>query len=100
MTAPNHEPVIVEGGLAVSFVVRVAGRNVSCTLSRAVLEHYFWLQNGAGDEQMLRTFANGRRRITAIAERKALRHSAASVRLDELDFSRQHPVSLDLIAKP
>jgi hypothetical protein len=81
-------PAVVDGGHAIAFEVIAAGRVVKCTMSRQLLEHYFWLQPNADDARMLKTFNDGRHRIVAIAERKALRLAAASIHLEASDFQR------------
>jgi hypothetical protein len=89
MNAINSvEPTVVAGGQEIAFEVISAGRVVKCTVSRESLQHYFWLQPGAGDARVLKTFNDGRRRIVAIAERKALRLAAASIHLTTSDFQR------------
>lgn len=84
----STEAVVVDGGHAVGFDVIVAGRVVRCTVSRESLQNYFWLQPDADNARMLKTFNDGRHRIVAIAERKALRLAAASIHLDAADFER------------
>jgi hypothetical protein len=89
MDATNSvEPTVVDGGHAVAFELIAAGRVVKCTVSRESLQHYFWLQPDADDTRMLKTFNDGRHRIVAIAERKALRLAAASIHLEASDFQR------------
>jgi len=89
MNATNFvEPTVVDGGLAVAFELIAAGRVVKCTISRESLQHYFWLQPGADDARVLKIFNDGRHRIVAIAERKALRLAAASIHLEVTDFQR------------
>ncbi|WP_213766503.1 DUF1488 family protein [Caballeronia sp. dw_19] len=80
------EPTVVGGGLAVAFELLAAGRVVKCTVSRESLQHYFWLQPDADDARVLKIFNDGRRRIVAVAERKARRLAAASVHLEAADF--------------
>jgi len=89
MNAINSvEPTLVGGGLAVAFEVIAAGRVVKCTVSRESLQRYFWLQSDADDARVLKIFNDGRHRIVAIAERKALRLAAASIHLEVADFQR------------
>jgi hypothetical protein len=89
MDATNSdEPTVVGGGHAIAFEVIVAGRVVKCTMSRESLQDHFWLQPGEGDARMLKKFNDGRHRIVAIAERKALRLTAASIHLEASDFQR------------
>ena len=84
----SPEAIVVDGGLAVAFELITAGRVVKCTVSRESLQRFFWLQPDADDARVLKTFIDGRHRIVAIAERKALRLAAASIRLEAADFQR------------
>jgi Protein of unknown function (DUF1488) len=89
MDATNStEALVADGGLAVAFEVIAAGRVVKCTVSCESLQRYFWLQPGADDARVLKIFNDGRHRIVAIAERKALRLAAASIHLEVADFQR------------
>ena len=83
MDATNStEALVADGGLAVAFEVIAAGRVVKCTVSCESLQRYFWLQSDADDARLLKIFNDGRQRIVAIADRKALRHAAASIHLE------------------
>ena len=84
----SPEAIVVGGGLAVAFELIAAGRVVKCTVSRESLQRFFWLQPDADDTRVLKIFNDGRHRIVAIAERKALRLAAASIRLEAADFQR------------
>jgi Protein of unknown function (DUF1488) len=55
------------------FVTTVLEQEVPCTITRAALERHFWVPPGASDARLLRAFADGRKRITAEAERKWLK---------------------------
>jgi hypothetical protein len=89
MDATNStEAIVADDGLAVAFEVIAAGRVVKCTVSCESLQRYFWLQPGADDARVLKIFNDGRHRIVAIAERKALRLAAASIHLEVTDFQR------------
>ncbi|MFT4439109.1 DUF1488 family protein [Caballeronia sp. 15715] len=61
---------------------------MKCTVSRESLQRFFWLQPDADDARVLKIFIDGRHRIVAIAERKALRLAAASIPLEAGDFQR------------
>jgi len=87
-TTNSVEPTVVGGGLAVAFELIAAGRVVKCTVSRESLQHYFWLQPGADDARALKIFNDGRKRIAAVAERKARRLATASIHLEATDFQR------------
>lgn len=89
MDATNSDgPTVVDGGHAIAFELIAAGRVVKCTVSRESLQHYFWLQPDADDARMLKIFNDGRRRIIAIAERKARRLATVSIHLAAADFQR------------
>jgi hypothetical protein len=55
-------------------------------IERAALEDYFWLPTGADTARILRTFADGRERIIAVARRKWLAHQDTVVRIAAHDF--------------
>jgi hypothetical protein len=82
------QPHLSEDGRAVMFTVTAGGREVKSSISRAALEQYFWLRNDADAECVLRTFSAGHQRITALAQRIALKSGAAEIRLDAADFAR------------
>jgi hypothetical protein len=83
----SHEPSLVENGRAVMFTVVTAGREVKALITRTALEQYFWLGTDASEGRVLRIFADGRQRITAVTQRLALRSGATEVRLDADDFA-------------
>jgi hypothetical protein len=85
----SYEPSLVENGRAVMFTVVAAGREVKTLITKAALEQYFWLSPDADESHVLRTFSDGRHRITAVTQRMALRSGATEVRLDAEDFARQ-----------
>ena len=74
-------------GSAIAF--RLSGRigDVECAITREALEVHFWLPVGADASRMLRTFADGRNRIVAVAERKMRARPGQPVRLNSHDFS-------------
>lgn len=72
----------------VAFVVFARGRAVQCSITRDVLEQYFWAPIGADDARLLKAYTDGRKRIAAAAERKVLRGSIEPIRLNAADFSR------------
>ena len=67
---------------------RLPGRigGAECAIPREALEVHFWLPVGADTSRMLRTFADGRNRIVAVAERKMLARPDQPVRLTGNDF--------------
>jgi hypothetical protein len=54
---------------------------VTCVVSRAALEAYFWLAPSADDARTLKVFHDGFGRIHAIAERKLLAHPSKHLEL-------------------
>jgi hypothetical protein len=80
------EPRLSADGRAVSFVLSVRGRELECAITREALEQHFWLQPGAGEARILKTFDDGRKRIVAVAERKLLAHPAEKLALVPADF--------------
>jgi hypothetical protein len=72
------------------FVTTVRGQEVPCTIARDALERHFWVPDGASDARLLRAFADGRKRITAVAERKWLKPTStpgARIALTVADFT-------------
>ncbi|KAA0998111.1 DUF1488 domain-containing protein [Paraburkholderia panacisoli] len=59
---------------------------VACAITREALEAQFWLPPDAGQVRMLKAFADGRRRIMAVAERKVHLRPGEPVRLTADDF--------------
>ncbi|MDR6470958.1 hypothetical protein ABIE53_004584 [Burkholderia sp. OAS925] len=81
------EPSVSPDGRAVIFQLSARGRELECAVTREALEQYFWLQRGAAEDRMLKTFADGRKRITAVAERKMLARPGEKVLLTISDFA-------------
>jgi Protein of unknown function (DUF1488) len=74
----------------VMFVTTVREREVPCTITRDALEQHFWVPAGASDARLLRAFADGRKRIIAVAERKWLKRTStpgAPIGLAAADFT-------------
>jgi hypothetical protein len=72
----------------VIFDAHVGERSVQCSIAREALEQYFWAPVGASDAQLLKSYADGRRRIEAIVSRKLLAAPGEAVGLDMSDFAR------------
>ncbi|MFT4064569.1 DUF1488 family protein [Paraburkholderia sp.] len=87
MTTIEAAASVSADGRAVIFQFSSRGRDLECSVTREALEQYFWLQSGAGEARVLQTFADGRKRITAIAERKMLARPGEKVLLTIDDFS-------------
>lgn len=82
-------PSVSADGRAVIFQLSSRGRDLECAVTREALEEHFWLQRGAGEARILKTFADGRKRITAIAERKMLARPGEKVLLTIDDFAKR-----------
>lgn len=61
---------------------------MTCVVSRAALETYFWLAPNADDAQTLKVFNHGFGRICAIAERMLLAHPSNRLELSAPDFAK------------
>src|SRR5258708_24987681 len=81
------EGSVSSDGKLVVFVVFARGRAVQCSISRDVLEQYFWAPIGANDARLLKAYTDGHRRIAAAVERKVLRVRGEPIRLNAADFS-------------
>ncbi|MCI0150328.1 DUF1488 domain-containing protein [Paraburkholderia sediminicola] len=84
MEALELEPSVSTDGVV--FALSVGGRDVACVVTRETLEQHFWLQPGATDARVLKAFSEGRRRITAFAERKARVRPGERIVLTVADF--------------
>jgi Protein of unknown function (DUF1488) len=81
------EPSVSADGRAVIFQLSARGRDLECAVTCEALEQHFWLQRGAGEARILKAFADGRKRITAVAERKILARPGEKVLLTINDFA-------------
>jgi len=88
MKAPPPEPLISAEKRSLTFVMHWREERVTCVVSRAALEAYFWLAPGADDARTLKVFRDGFGRIHAIAERKLLAHRSKHLELSTADFAR------------
>jgi hypothetical protein len=75
-------------GTCVVFPICVGGREIRCSITRNALEQFFWLTPDADDVRVLKAFADGSDRITALAVRRALRIKNGSLKLTASDFER------------
>ncbi len=89
LNAPEPREAVSGDGSSVEFKVVAHGRDIRCSISRKVLEAYFWLPVGAAEARMIRAFIDGRSRIVALAERKALCAAGETVVLTAKDFERR-----------
>ena len=72
----------------VVFDAYIRERSVQCSVARQALEQYFWAPAGASDAQLLKAYADGRKRIEAIVGRKLLATPGKTIGLSALDFAR------------
>lgn len=72
----------------VIFDAHVRERFVKCTIAREALEQYFWAPPEASDARLLKTYADGRKRIEAIVGRKLLATPGEVIDLSISDFAR------------
>ncbi len=79
---------VSRGGDAVQFEIEMRGNKLTCSITREALEDHFWLERQANDARLLRAFSDGRKRIVAIAERKARRLATEVIKLTSQDFER------------
>lgn len=73
----------------VAFGLVRQNNTVECVITIAALETHFWLEPGASESRILKTFRDGYGRIRAAAERNLLAHPAAHLELAPNDFA--HP---------
>jgi hypothetical protein len=78
------EPSVSTDGVV--FALSLCGHDVACVVTRETLEQHFWVQPGATDARVLKTFSEGRRRILALAERKARARPSERIVLTVDDF--------------
>jgi hypothetical protein len=71
---------------AVLFEVSARGRVVRCSVARDALVDYFWLKKEATSAGLQKVFVDGRKRITAVAQRKALKAPVDLIELTARDF--------------
>jgi hypothetical protein len=87
----NTEPLprILPDGHGVAFTVVAHGIAVECVVTRGALERHFWLEPGANEARLLKTFQDGYVRLRAMAERKLLSQRESPLTLTAADFD--HP---------
>jgi|SRR5579864_2168512 len=81
------EATVSSDGKLVVFTAFARGRAVQCSITRDVLEQYFWAPIGANDARLLKAYTDGHKRIAAAVERKVLRVPDEPIRLTATDFS-------------
>jgi hypothetical protein len=87
-TTSGSRVTVATGDGGVLFEVVSAGHAVRCSIGRNALERCFWLPAAADEVRLLKTFSDGKRRIVAAAERKALRLTTDSLNLTSSDFEQ------------
>ncbi|WP_308112591.1 MULTISPECIES: DUF1488 family protein [Paraburkholderia] len=70
MDVLDFVPSVPPDGGRIAFRLSEQAGSAECAISREALEAHFWLPLGACEVRMLKTFADGRERIIAVAERK------------------------------
>ena len=70
----------------ISFRLTGPRSEVACAMTREALDAQFWLPPDADPVRMPRAFADGRRRLIAVAERKVRLRPGEPVRLTADDF--------------
>lgn len=86
MDVVDLAPEVTPDRRAVVFRLCDRDRDIECTITREALEEHFWLPPAADESRALKTFADGRRRILAMAERRARARTDRPVRLTTGDF--------------
>jgi hypothetical protein len=86
-TTLTVEANVSTDGKLVEFFVFARGRVVQCSITRDVLEQYFWAPIGANDARLLKAYTDGHKRIAAAVERKVLRRPVEPIKLHAADFS-------------
>jgi hypothetical protein len=81
------EASVSPDGKLVVFIAFSRGRAVQCSITREVLEQYFWAPIGASDARLLNVYMDGQKRIAAAVERKMLKTSDEPIKLNAADFS-------------
>ena len=79
---------VARDGDAVQFEIEMRGKRRTCSISREALEDHFWLGRHADEAHLLHAFSDGRKRIVAMAERKARRLATEVIKLTSQDFER------------
>lgn len=88
METVEVEPQVLANRRGVAFGLVRQNITVECVITVATLEAHFWLEPGASDTRIVKTFRDGYGRIRAIAERKLLAHPSARLELTPDDFAR------------
>ena len=82
------EASVSPDGKLVVFTAFSRDRAVECSITRNVLEQYFWAPIGASETRLLKAYRDGQKRIAATVERKMLKCPDGTVKLTAADFFR------------
>ncbi|WP_241202014.1 DUF1488 family protein [Caballeronia sp. SBC2] len=72
----SPDAVVSDDGSFVVFDAAIRESSVESSIKREALEDYFWAPVGASDAQLLKSYADGRKRIEAIASESLSRRRA------------------------
>ncbi|KAE8754079.1 DUF1488 family protein [Paraburkholderia madseniana] len=86
MNVLDFAPSVSPDGSRIAFRSSDRTDFTQCAITREALEAHFWLPPGADEVRTLKTFADGRERIIAVAERKMLARPDQPVLLTIADF--------------
>ncbi|CAN7657873.1 DUF1488 domain-containing protein [Caballeronia sp. LjRoot34] len=84
---PTEDVALSSDGRLINFVTFAQRHPVRCAITREALEQWFWVPPRASEERLMKCFADGRKRISAVAERKWLALRSDTVILSASDFS-------------
>ncbi|TDN70979.1 DUF1488 family protein [Paraburkholderia sp. BL10I2N1] len=87
MDTAHDEPSVSANKATVVFRISSHRRTVECAITRQALVQYFWAPADADDARLLKAFADGSKRIAAVAERKMLTAQHEPVVLNAADFA-------------
>jgi hypothetical protein len=86
MDVLDFAPSVSPDGSKIAFRSSERTGFAECVISREALEAHFWLPPGADEVRTLKTFADGRERNIAVAERKIRARPDQPVRIAIADF--------------
>ncbi|MDR6495669.1 hypothetical protein J2797_005593 [Paraburkholderia terricola] len=88
METAEVKPQVLANRRGVAFGLVRQNNTIECVITIAALETHFWLEPGASEARIMKTFRDGYGRIRAMAERKLLAHPASHPELTADDFAR------------
>ncbi|CAE6816159.1 hypothetical protein R75461_05880 [Paraburkholderia nemoris] len=86
MDVVDLAPGVSPDGRTIVFRLSDHQREVECAITREALVVCFWLPADADSDRMLKTFADGRQRIIAVAERRMRARPDQTIELAIADF--------------